>query len=65
MELEFKMEPGDMISFNNRRILHARKEFDPSTGERHLQGTYIDLDDFYSRFRSLSNTLNEENKIKK
>ena len=53
MKIEFKMEPGDMVSFNNRRVLHARNEFDPNTGERHLQGTYIDLDDFYSRYRVL------------
>lgn len=47
----FKMEPGDCQVFDNRRVLHARAEFDPGSGPRHLQGTYVDRDDFLSRLR--------------
>lgn len=45
---------GDLVSFHNRRILHAREAFDVNSGERHLRGTYVDLDEFYNRFRTLS-----------
>lgn len=30
--VEVKMEAGDCVAFNNRRILHGRKAFDPRTG---------------------------------
>jgi gamma-butyrobetaine dioxygenase len=42
--------PGDVVVFNNRRVLHARAAYQ---GPRHLQGTYVDLDDLYSRYRQL------------
>jgi gamma-butyrobetaine dioxygenase len=53
LEYVFKMEPGDCQVFDNRRVLHARNEFDPNTGPRHLQGTYVERDDFMSRLRVL------------
>lgn len=53
LELRFKMVPGDCQVFDNRRVLHARAEFDPNSGGRHLQGTYVDRDDFLSRLRVL------------
>jgi gamma-butyrobetaine dioxygenase len=42
-----------MIAFNNRRTLHARTTFDPSSGLRHLRGCYVDNDDLLSRIRVL------------
>ncbi|NQW08774.1 MAG: TauD/TfdA family dioxygenase [Alphaproteobacteria bacterium] len=51
--LAFKLRPGDMMVFNNRRVLHGRGAFDPSTGPRHLQGCYVDLDEWHSRIRVL------------
>jgi gamma-butyrobetaine dioxygenase len=30
--VEVKMKAGDCVAFNNRRILHGRKAFDPRTG---------------------------------
>lgn len=30
--VEVKMKAGDMVAFNNRRILHGRKAFDARTG---------------------------------
>ena len=44
---------GDLVVFDNRRILHARKAFDPTTGARHLQGTYVDRDELYCRLRMI------------
>ncbi len=53
MATSFRLQPGDMISFDNRRILHARNAFDPSSGPRHLQGAYVDLDEFFTKYRVL------------
>ena len=50
---EYRMQEGDCVVFNNRRILHARQEFDTTSGERWLKGAYIDTDVSNSRFRGL------------
>ncbi|OLO09161.1 gamma-butyrobetaine,2-oxoglutarate dioxygenase [Salinicola sp. MH3R3-1] len=52
--VELTLEPGQMIAFDNRRVLHGRNAFDPNTGKRHLQGTYLDLDMLQSHLRVLS-----------
>jgi gamma-butyrobetaine dioxygenase len=39
--------------------MHARREFDPQTGSRHLQGAYVDRDEINSRWRVLSRQLGE------
>ena len=64
---EFLLAPGDVLTFNQRRMLHGRRAFrvDP-TGlqipnanddhvlpQRHLKGTYLNIDDFLSRYRVL------------
>jgi gamma-butyrobetaine dioxygenase len=50
---QFRLEPGDMYVSDNRRVLHGRTAFDPTTGVRHLQGCYVDLADLISRIRVL------------
>lgn len=52
-EFKFKLRPGDCEVFDNRRVLHGRDEFNPQSGPRHLQGCYIDTDDFLSRLHVL------------
>lgn len=52
--LSFKLESGEMIVFDNRRVLHGREAFDPSTGYRHLHGCYVDRGEFLSRLRVLA-----------
>ncbi|MFJ4440767.1 TauD/TfdA family dioxygenase [Pseudomonas sp. NPDC089422] len=52
-ELRFKLEPGELMLFDNSRVLHGRTEYDPAEGHRHLQGCYIDLDGPRERFSSL------------
>ncbi|WP_254908600.1 TauD/TfdA family dioxygenase [Halomonas citrativorans] len=53
-QLEFTLRPGQMVAFDNRRVLHGRREFDPNSGARHLQGTYLDRDMLASRLRVLA-----------
>ncbi len=45
--------PGDLVGFDNRRILHGRDGFDPGAGRRRLRGCYVDHDDLFSRLRVL------------
>ena len=52
--IERRLQPGDMWAFDNRRVLHARRAFDPESGARHLQGAYVDRDEIHSRWRVLA-----------
>ena len=52
-QIKFKLNPGDIFSFNNRRVLHGRTAFDPNSGDRHLQGYYIDRDEIIGRLNFL------------
>ncbi|MCS4504153.1 Gamma-butyrobetaine dioxygenase [wastewater metagenome] len=51
--IRFSLRPGQMVAFDNLRVLHGREAFDPSTGGRHLQGAYLDRDLIHSRLRVL------------
>ncbi|MGI9407274.1 MAG: TauD/TfdA family dioxygenase [Hyphomicrobiaceae bacterium] len=48
------LEPGEMAVFDNQRVLHARRAFDPDAGERHIQQVSIERDEFHSKFRQLA-----------
>jgi gamma-butyrobetaine dioxygenase len=52
-QIKFRLGPGDIFSFNNRRALHGRTAFDPNSGHRHLQGYYIDRDEIIGRLNYL------------
>ena len=52
-QINFRLEPGDIFSFNNRRILHGRTAFNPNSGDRHLQGYYMDRDEIIGRLNYL------------
>ena len=56
-ERRFKLEDGDLMMFDNRRLLHGRTGFDPQSGLRHLQGCYIDSDGPRSQYRALRRRL--------
>lgn len=49
-----KLCGGEMVVFDNRRILHGREAFDTQTGVRYLRGFYIDRGDLESRIRVLA-----------
>lgn len=53
-QIGYPFAPGDLIGFDNRRILHGRDAFDPGTGRRHLRGCYVDHDEVYSKLRVLA-----------
>ncbi|XP_069107596.1 gamma-butyrobetaine dioxygenase-like [Argopecten irradians] len=53
-----RLRKGDMICFNNRRLAHARNAF-TGEGERHLQGCYVNSEDFKSKLMYLSLMLDD------
>jgi gamma-butyrobetaine dioxygenase len=52
-EIRFLLQAGDLVMFDNCRLLHGRTSFDPREGLRHLQGCYIDSDGPRSLYRVL------------
>ncbi len=52
--IEYVLRPGEMVVFDNQRILHGRASFDPNSGERHLRGYYIEHNEVENRIRMLA-----------
>lgn len=46
-----RLKAGEMVVFDNVRVLHGREAYDPASGGRHLQGCYMDRDWILSRLR--------------
>ena len=57
-QIKFRLGPGDIFSFNNRRVLHGRTAFNPNSGHRHLQGYYMDRDEILGRLNYLKKNNN-------
>ena len=56
-QIRYELHPGDLIAFDNRRVLHGRESFDSTEGTRQLRGTYMDSDEVYSRMRVLHHSV--------
>jgi len=54
LKITFRLSEGDLMLFDNTRIMHARTAFSKK-GKRHLQGAYTDLDGLYSQLNVLEN----------
>ena len=52
-KIRFRLEQGECLIIDNRRVLHARDSFDSSSGERHLYGCYIERDELWSSIRMI------------
>ena len=49
-EWQGRLEPGELLAFDNHRLLHGRTAFElGASGRRRLLGCYLDLDDLLSR----------------
>ncbi|XP_022263653.1 gamma-butyrobetaine dioxygenase isoform X2 [Canis lupus baileyi] len=58
----FKMNPGDVITFDNWRLLHGRRSYEAGTEiSRHLEGAYADWDVVMSRLRILRQGVQHRN----
>lgn len=56
-QMRYAFRPGDLVIFDNRRVLHGRTSIDAAGGRRVLHGTYIDHDEIHSRLRVLHRRL--------
>lgn len=62
----FKMSPGDLFIFNNRRVLHGRSAYDSYKSRRFLQGCYMDWDEIrglYEKLQAHKGLLKEKQAI--
>ena len=55
--VEFRLSKGDILCFDNRRILHGRTSFNPNSGNRHLQGYYVEREEINSKLNYLKKVL--------
>ena len=56
MAINFKLKPGEGFVVDNTRVLHSRTAYSGS-GNRWLQGCYVDKDGFLSKIFTLSKKL--------
>ena len=51
---ELRLREGEMLVFNNRRMLHGRAAFSGGAdGARHLRGGYVNIDEFANAYNLL------------
>ncbi len=48
-----RLQPGDLLAFDNRRIFHGRTSYDASKGNRWLRGCYGEREELWSQLRIL------------
>ncbi|XP_027056305.1 uncharacterized protein LOC113683279 isoform X2 [Pocillopora damicornis] len=53
-EKSVRLHQGDLVCFNNRRILHGRNSFNLNGGVRHFKGAYVNIDEFRNAFQVTS-----------
>lgn len=53
--VRFKTRPGDILTFDNARLVHGRTGYEDVAGNvRHVVGAYLDWDEIHSRLRVLA-----------
>ncbi|XP_019332352.1 gamma-butyrobetaine dioxygenase isoform X2 [Alligator mississippiensis] len=61
-KVTYKMKPGDIVTFDNWRVLHGRGSYQSEKEiARHLEGAYADWDVIMSRLRCLRKTVLNKN----
>lgn len=51
--LHWRMKEGELLVFNNRRMLHGRSGYNALNTRRHLEGCYLDYEEFVGRLKKL------------
>ena len=65
LRVRLRLSAGDLMVFDNRRVLHGRDGFRPGTGHRHLQGCYVDHDQVFNRIRVLEREIGEAGQVRR
>lgn len=58
-QLKFRLRSGDLVLFDNQRILHGRTPFSSAKHARHLRGCYLTRDSVYSESALLRRRFSE------
>jgi gamma-butyrobetaine dioxygenase len=58
-QLELHLSDGELVAFDNRRVLHGRTAFLSARYPRHLRGCYLTRDSVYSEAALLRRKLAE------
>ncbi|GAC1460851.1 MAG: gamma-butyrobetaine dioxygenase [Steroidobacteraceae bacterium] len=58
-QLRTRLDPGNLVVFDNQRVLHGRTAFSSARFPRHLQGCYLSRDSVYSETALLRRELAE------
>lgn len=59
LQLRLRLADGDLVVFDNQRVLHGRTAFTSARHPRHLQGCYLTRDSVFSEAGLLRRTLAE------
>ncbi len=59
-QLQLRLRDGDLVVFDNQRILHGRSAFSSARHPRHLRGCYLTRDSVYSEAALLSREFHRE-----
>lgn len=59
-QLKFKLADGDLVVFDNQRILHGRTAYSSAKHARHLRGCYLTRDSVYGATAVLRRSLDGE-----
>jgi gamma-butyrobetaine dioxygenase len=51
--LHWRLRQGELLVFNNRRMLHGRSGYNAVNTRRHLEGCYLDYEEFTGRLKKL------------
>jgi len=63
--MEFKLKEGQILAFNNARMLHGRNEFGNAEGKnliRNLQGAYVNGDEFRNKLQVMRKLVLDESR---
>ena len=58
--LQLKLRDGDLVVFDNQRVLHGRTAFSSARYPRHLRGCYLTRDSVYSEAALLHREFTRE-----
>lgn len=59
-QFQHQLQPGEVLVFDNQRVMHGRSAFDPTLAVRHLRSCNIDRDGVHSAFRTLARRFTPE-----
>jgi gamma-butyrobetaine dioxygenase len=60
LQVKYRLDTGDLVAFDNQRILHGRTGFSSAKYPRHLRGCYLTRDSVYCQTALLQRELDRK-----